>query len=651
MAEALLNLFTMRTIISAWRPLLLLLALHSAQLCNAQPGTLSWRSAWPTELTPSNYLTDARLDIARISANRYAISGEQARGYNPANGLYSRLNAALWLLDARTGDTVRTVPVPVNGIGSLLGFSQTATGNGHLLGGYDTNYVTSVYGIPAYVGSVVVDVDTAGNRKVYSALPEPGYTVGGGYLYLAPAAKRVVRLPDGYLQISNLENRASLLPATATRRYQRRPAAVIHRTVQDWGSDYREWYDLTPLPTGAYLATGWGYRPGPWSQYWRKQPWLGWLTPQGDTIRTRWVGQEGLVQYPVVSRATPDGGTITVGYQVPRTAGDMFDSRRAGLVLKLDSAGRREWVTGVPDTSLVHRNPGPGGYGDIIDVQPTQAGGYVLLLNYAMSADTAAFGGRAYLIGVSAAGQVEWKRYVAGMPGFYPGAQALAWDYSPDGTVAVLGLTGRQLPGRPPEGIHLITQYTGLPLPWVPDYCARPPAAPQLTGNVQQPFPNFVILPGDSTTAAGPRYAELSLCTWEWGDGSPVDTGWVGQHQYLTPDPVRVRQCVTNSLFCQTCTEYFPLGPLGVAEELAASVQVWPNPSASGVFGVRNSAGKAGDGVWVVTDAVGRTVAQGALAPDGAETAVDLSREAAGLYLLRLTWPDGRRVQKRLARW
>ncbi len=628
-----------------------LLLVAKAHLSLAQPGTLSWRAALPTDLnTSTNLLTKYRSDILRLTPGRYGVIGSEVWDYDPTIQRFTRANASVWPINAQTGDTLPVIRYPRNGIASAFGISQTSNGNGSFFGGFDIKWTTSNYGLPLYEGSFVMEVDTAGNRRVISTLPEPGYEIGARYLALAAAAQPVVKLPDGYLQISNLDRRSSLLPATATRRYQRRPAAVTHRTVQDWPAFHREWYDLTPLPTGAYLATGWGYRPGPWSQYWRKQPWLGWLTPQGDTIRTRWVGQEGLVQYPVVSRATPDGGTITVGYQVPRTAADMFDSRRAGLVVKLDSAGRREWVTGVPDTSLVHRYPGPGGYGSVVDVQPTQAGGYVLLLNYAMSPDTASRYGQAYLVGVSAAGQVEWMRRVAGLPGYYPGFPALAWDYGSDGTVAVLGQTGRLVAGGAPEYVHAVIQYTGLPLPWVPDYCARPPAAPQLTGTVQQPFPNFVILPGDSTTAAGPRYAELSMCTWEWGDGSPVDTGWVGQHQYLTPDPVRVRQCVTNNLFCQTCTEYFPLGPLGVAEELAASVQVWPNPSASGVFGVRSSA-KEQEGVWSVTDAVGRTVAQGALARGGAETAVDLSREAAGLYLLRLTWPDGRRVQKRVVRW
>ena len=51
----------------------------------------------------------------------------------------------------------------------------------------------------------------------------------------------------------------------------------------------------------------------------------------------------------------------------------------------------------------------------------------------------------------------------------------------------------------------------------------------------------------------------------------------------------------------------------------------------------------------MVMDAVGRTVAAGALS--GPETTLDLRTQSAGVYALRLTWPDGRAVSKRLVRW
>lgn len=85
------------------------------------------------------------------------------------------------------------------------------------------------------------------------------------------------------------------------------------------------------------------------------------------------------------------------------------------------------------------------------------------------------------------------------------------------------------------------------------------------------------------------------------------------------------------------------------AEVPAANVSVWPNPSAGGVFSVRASPPLLKEmGAYTVTDALGRTVAMGALS--GAETTLDLRAQAAGVYALRLTWPDGRVVTKQLVR-
>jgi hypothetical protein len=109
-----------------------------------------------------------------------------------------------------------------------------------------------------------------------------------------------------------------------------------------------------------------------------------------------------------------------------------------------------------------------------------------------------------------------------------------------------------------------------------------------------------------------------------------------------------VRQCVVNNLFCEACTDYYPFGfPNGLAEELGLTVTVFPNPSASGAFAVRVGAGGPRPTLAVV-DALGRTIWQG-IAND-AETTVNLSSQPTGIYILRLTWPDGRAVTKKLMR-
>ncbi|MBC7447360.1 MAG: T9SS type A sorting domain-containing protein [Hymenobacteraceae bacterium] len=120
-------------------------------------------------------------------------------------------------------------------------------------------------------------------------------------------------------------------------------------------------------------------------------------------------------------------------------------------------------------------------------------------------------------------------------------------------------------------------------------------------------------------------------------DTGTTTTGWVFRLDsagYVqaggTPPPVRCR----------------PVGLPAPAEGAPASgVAVWPNPASDGRFAVRASRPGAR---YVVADALGRVVAAGALA--GGETPLDLRAQPAGVYVLRLSWPDGRAVRRRLVR-
>ncbi len=85
--------------------------------------------------------------------------------------------------------------------------------------------------------------------------------------------------------------------------------------------------------------------------------------------------------------------------------------------------------------------------------------------------------------------------------------------------------------------------------------------------------------------------------------------------------------------------------PVGLPAEVEATqTQVWPNPAPDGRYTVR----AAGAAAYAVHDALGRRVAHGPMR--GPETPLSLAAQPAGVYVLRLTWPDGRTVTKRLAR-
>ena len=193
-------------------------------------------------------------------------------------------------------------------------------------------------------------------------------------------------------------------------------------------------------------------------------------------------------------------------------------------------------------------------------------------------------------------------------------------------------------------------KYTGVSAPEAGvNYCATPPGPPAAAYQIIRP--DSLLFSLDATaTDPGPQYAEISRVDWDWGDGTPADSGRIVGHRFASPTPVRVRCRVTNNLFCTSTTDLFPFGPLtGVQEaaEWAASVSVYPNPSASGVFAVRVGSG-AGGATLTVFDAVGRPVRQ--VAGTGEETRVDLSSFSAGVYVLRVRWPDGRATTKKLLR-
>ena len=81
----------------------------------------------------------------------------------------------------------------------------------------------------------------------------------------------------------------------------------------------------------------------------------------------------------------------------------------------------------------------------------------------------------------------------------------------------------------------------------------------------------------------------------------------------------------------------------------APTVSVFPNPAPDGRFRVRVGGGGGGRPVLAVFDALGREVARQAGSPT-ADTPLDLHAQPPGVYVLRLTWPDGVSLTRRLMR-
>ncbi len=471
------------------------------------------------------------------------------------------------------------------------------------------------------IGYQLLRLDSTGNINWRRQIPYP-------YVSFKPTATQP--LPDGYQLIGT-----RYIPRPGMSSGQR--AEVVQYDArgqiqwsQVFGGKYAYAYAAAPMPNGSTAVLSEQYVDQPGYPYeFVSDHFVNYFSAYGDSLGRARIGWPGYRDVGNSIIATTDGGVAFVGYRYAQN-----NAPREGVFIKLDSLGRREWYY------LLVSSQGSNSFGaELKGVQEIASGHFVVM-------------GRDYFAPMmmmiappttpaDSVGRVLWQHITA------PRTLPNDWVYEPGGTAYLSGYGYRT--NGPQESDGAAQRWSGLPRPVQPDLCARPPVFGQAP--THGPFVgstmSFSLDP--LTTQPGPRYGAVNLVRWEWGDGTPADTGWTVSHTFTSPTPVRVRVCATNNLWCQTCVDLYPLGPLSAREEreeLAASLSIFPNPSATGVFTVR--ATTAPGAHLTVTDAVGRQVCQGPAT--GPETRLDLSHQPAGLYGLRLTWPDGRTVTKKLVR-
>ena len=404
-----------------------------------------------------------------------------------------------------------------------------------------------------------------------------------------------------------------------------------------------------PRPDGTYWVVSNDYARQPGSlqtTYFGKDIRLEKMSVGGDSLGTAWLGAYPVYEEAITAKATTDGGLVLTA----RQAAPPSNHDAEGVLIKVDSSGAEQWryvwpgrPSWAPGTD--YRTTGPWLY----DVQELANGHFLLT-------------GRLYLpvlgtyllevappAGPGQPATEVWRS--APITGGSPQQLYLAGDSA--GTVQAFGFSVTLPPVGFSDSNVYVAQFTGVSAPAVIDYCATPPSRPAATMGplVGDSIAFEVATAGQS---AGPSHAEISLVEWDFGDGTPRRDGWLITHHFASPAPVAVRVRVCNNLGCCRDTTFYPFGvpPLSTgvdhpgAVAVAHTVSIYPNPSASGQFTLR--APQVG-ATYTVADAVGRTVAAGAL--PGAETVLDLRAQPAGVYCLRLTWPDGRAISKRLVRW
>ena len=380
---------------------------------------------------------------------------------------------------------------------------------------------------------------------------------------------------------------------------------------------------VAALPDGSYVTVvnDPSRRPGQQSR-WTFDLKLNRFAPTGQRLDSTWIGRPGDYDFAYQVKPTTDGGLVIVGTNDE----NLPNSPERSLLVKLDSAWREQWrITetapgtnsgSLSDWHLVHE-VAAGQF--IVGGGFSTAGGLGLVLPPATPTDTV--------------GSLAWATFLN-----FRRTTAVGLFFEP-GTVGYV--VGRNCGGFPSNAYF--TGCVGLPAPVAVDLCATPPPPPRPT--FSPPAGSTITFGLDSlATQAGARYAVIDEVDWEFGDGSPPATGWQVRHAYASPQPVTVRVCVTNNLFCRTCTDLYPLGT-SAQVGAANRVRVYPNPSAEGHFTVAELSSGAH---LTVFDAVGRRVAQQTATTT--ETRLDLHLAPPGFYLLRISSPNGQTTTHKLVR-
>ncbi len=620
-------------------------------MCLLLTGLLLWSLAGNSQPTPPRFAWESDFGLppgipistsflnlttaAQISKTRVVYGG----GYVANN-----VGGALLLFVTPQGDTtVRSYPQFLSRY--ILFDKIAADANGTIL-------TASSGAIDSLAQSAVVlmHFDSVGTYQWQSSITTPTATGSPGTTGYAHSQPR--QLPDGYLFTLDFAEAAppyqttGVLVKTDRRgREQYRTTLALH--------DYFA-YSSTPIlpsPDGSYIVAATSpYRYPPPHNIWDRDLRLMRLLPSGDTVQSTWFGARHTFESLEGLAPTADGGVIVAGAQLEyRPSGQIRPSY--AWVAKFDSLFRQQW--------RVRRRAGRSGSAvfeagaGFAHVHALQNGhylaaGYDAVPNPGSTTDYHYEGVYAEIAPPAGSGPAdtvgvivrEWRT-----PTSFP-RQLL--PQTGDSTAYVRG-TGR----ANEQGNSYIAKLAGLVPPQVLDLCARPPvlAVPPTWQPVAGQPDSLRFVLDAAATRPGPRYGAVALVEWDFGDGAPVVEGWQVAHRFATPNPVRVRVCVTNNLWCRTCADLFPFGPgpgVGLPEDVATlvpAVSVFPNPSATGRFTVRAPVGAT----YAVLDATGRTVASGQLR--AAPTDLDLRLAPAGLYALRLHWPDGRTHTRRLVRW
>ncbi len=427
----------------------------------------------------------------------------------------------------------------------------------------------------------------------------------------------VQALPDGgaLLLVSNQHPQGTPNFPVSVPTVMRVDSAGTLLWQRSYGRPYYSLRSITPLSDGSYVLAG-NTLSGP--PQWAGGAWVQRITLDGDTLRSR-VLMPTANFYAVAEG--PNKSLVLAG-----------NDNTGGLVAVADSLDRLQWrrslaaqrtgngIGGAVFTFVrAGAQPGQVLVGGERPVNPAGPGSYVddyLGLWQAPAAP-------------GAAATTVWEQQLSlsastGLGNF--------WNVAGPGGLAVGGNQANDA---------LVTRLANVPALYDPQLCRVPPfaaaaATPDATGR---------ILTFTNLSDAGPRYAQLVLQHWDFGDGSSYDGPNPPPHTYANgPAGRTVRLTVTNNLGCTATTVV--AGPLAAAPRRAGALglRLFPNPSAGGAVTLALAGLAAQEPVaGEVVDALGRVVRTLALpvAALAHGAALDVAGLGAGVYVLRLRPLEG----------
>ncbi len=137
--------------------------------------------------------------------------------------------------------------------------------------------------------------------------------------------------------------------------------------------------------------------------------------------------------------------------------------------------------------------------------------------------------------------------------------------------------------------------------------------------------------------------ADATSYSWNFGDGSPLDTSPNPTHTYTSNGNFTVVLTATNSCNSSTNSQTVNIATVGIADLNTSGISIYPNPSATGMFEI--SAGNADKKVVTVFNIVGEQLMEKEFS--SSRSVIDLSNYTAGLYFVSIV-SDNKKIVKQV---